>query len=152
MADCQRFTAAGISFFLGEGYEVWPDDTVEQIRRDFIAELPPAIEDNLSQSEIDKLMAGEDNTAQVPTSPEDWNGISRQHREELIQTLDDSLLLGVPYGAMCDALRNEARALRAQLATVQVMEGELQPLRVVRGSVPDLPVGTIVNSTSGRER
>ena len=152
VADCQRFTAAEISFFLGEGYEVWSDDTVEQIRRDFIAELPPAIEDNLSQSEIDKLMAGEDNTAQVPTSPEDWNGISRQHREELIQTLDDSLLLGVPYGAMCDALRNEARALRAQLATVQVMEGELQPLRVVRSSVPDLPVGTIVNSTSGRER
>ena len=97
-------------------------------------------------------MAGEEPTAQVPVDAGDWNGISRQHREELIQVLDDSLLLGVPYGAMCDALRNEARALRAQLATVRVVEGELQPLRVVMSSVPDLPVGTIVNSTSGRER
>ncbi|CAL1128360.1 unnamed protein product [Cladocopium goreaui] len=44
VTDCQRFTAAEISFLLGEGYEVWPGDKVEQIRRDFIAELPPSIE------------------------------------------------------------------------------------------------------------
>jgi len=68
VTDCRRFTAAEISFLLGEGYEVWSDDTVEQIRRDFIAELPPSIEDYLPQSEIDKLMTGEDTAAQVPTS------------------------------------------------------------------------------------
>ncbi|CAL1173933.1 unnamed protein product [Cladocopium goreaui] len=39
VTDCQRFTAAEISFLLGEGYEVWPDDKVEQIQRDFIAEV-----------------------------------------------------------------------------------------------------------------
>ena len=150
VTDCQRFTAAEISFLLGEGYEVWSDDKVEQIRRDFIAELPPSIEDYLPQSEIDKLMAGEETAAQVPTAPEEWNGISRQQREELIQILDDSLLLGVPCGAMCPELRDEARALRAQLATVRVVEGELQPLRVVMSSVPDLPVGTILSSSSGR--
>ena len=147
VTDCQRFTAAEISFLLGEGYEVWPDDKVEQIRRDFIAELPPSIEDYLPQSEIDKLMAGEETAAQVPIAPEEWNGISRQQREELIQILDDSLLLGVPCGAMCPELRDEARALRAQLATVRVVEGELQPLRVVMSSVPELPVGTLVRAT-----
>ena len=147
VTDCQRFTAAEISFLLGEGYEVWPDDKVEQLRRDFIAELPPSIEDHLPQSEIDRLMAGEETVAQVPIAPEEWNGISRQQREELIQILDDSLLLGVPCGAMCLELRNEARALRAQLATVRVVEGELQPLRVVMSSVPELPVGTLVRAT-----
>ena len=123
---------------------------MEQIRRDFIAELPPSIEDHLPQSEIDRLMAGEETAAQVPIAPEEWNGISRQQREELIQILDDSLLLGVPCGAMCPELRDEARALRAQLTTVRVVEGELQPLRVVMSSVPDLPVGTILSSSSGR--
>ena len=94
-------------------------------------------------------MAGEETAAQVPIAPEEWNGISRQQREELIQILDDSLLLGVPCGAMCPELRDEARALRAQLATVRVVEGELQPLRVVMGSVPNLPVGTLVRSDPG---
>ena len=47
---------------------------------------------------------------------------------------------------MCDALQTEARALRAQLATVRVVEGELQPLRVVMSSVPALPVGTVLSS------
>ena len=46
----------------------------------------------------------------------------------------------------CDALQTEARALRAQLATVRVVEGELQPLRVVMSSVPALPVGTVLSS------
>jgi hypothetical protein len=150
VTDCQRFTAAEISFLLGEGYEVWSDDKVEQIRRDFIAELPPSIEDYLPQSDIDKLMAGEEIAAQVPTSPEDWDGISHQQRDAMIQVLDDSLLLGVPYGAMCHALQTEAQALRAQLATVRTMEGELRTLRVVMSSVPDLPVGTILGSSSGR--
>jgi len=149
VTDCQRFTAAEISFLLGEGYEIWPDDKVEQIRRDFIAELPPSIENYLPQSEIDRLMASEETTAQVPAAPEEWNGISRQQREELIQILDDSFLLGVPCGAMCPELRDEARALRAQLATVRVVEGKLQPLRVVMSSVPNLLVGTLVRSGPG---
>ena len=149
--DCLRFTAGEIAFIEGEGYEVWSDEKVEQIRRAFLAELPPSIEDYMPQSEIDKMLAGEETTAQMPIDAEEWNGISRQLRAEMLDALEDNLLLGVPYEAMCGALRADARALQAQLATVRVVEEELQPLRVVMSSVPDLPVGTIVNSTSGRE-
>ena len=95
------------------------------------------------------MLNGEEQVAQVPISAGDWNGISRQRRAEMVQALEDSLLLGVPYEAMCGALQTEAQALRAQLATVRVVEGELQPLRVVTSSVPDLPVGTLVRSSPG---
>ena len=145
--DCLRFTAGEIAFLEGEGYEVWSDEKVEQIRRAFLAELPPSIEDYLPQSEIDKMLAGEETTVQMPLDAEDWNGISRQLRAEMIQALEDSLLLGVPYEAMCGALQTQAQALRAQLTTVRVVEEELQPLRVVMSSVPDLPVGTLVRAT-----
>ena len=41
--DCQRFTAGEIGFLVSEGYDVWSDELVEQIRQDFLAELPPSM-------------------------------------------------------------------------------------------------------------
>ena len=57
VSDCQGFTAAEISFLLGEGSEVWSDDTMSRSGEISSLKCPPATEDYLPQSEIDKLMA-----------------------------------------------------------------------------------------------
>jgi hypothetical protein len=63
----------------------------------------PAIEDYLTQSEIDRVLNGEEQAAQVLISAGDWNGISRQRRTELIQVLEDTLLR-VSHTKLCAAL------------------------------------------------
>ena len=63
----------------------------------------PAIEDYLTQSEIDRVLNGKEQAAQVPISAGDWNGISRQRRTKLIQVLKDTLLR-VSHTKLCAAL------------------------------------------------
>jgi len=137
MTDCRRFTAGEISFLVGEGYDVWPDDVVEPGHRG----LPDPVRNR---------QGAEWRRASSPGADLSWR--LEWHQPSAPNRVDPSpgghFAPGVPYKAMCGALQTEAQALRAQLATVRVVEGELQPLRVVMSSVPDLPVGTIVSSTS----
>ena len=103
----------------------------------------------MPKSELDKMLRHEDWNLRVPIDASDWDGISRHKRAERIHGLEDTILLGVPYEAMCGALQHEAQALRAQLASVREREEQVRPLQVVMSSVPDLPPGTLVLESSG---
>ena len=107
----------------------------------------------MPQEEIDRMLRGEPTTLEVPLDPTEWNGISREDREERVAIWEDSVLLNVPYEEMDDDWRYEAQALRAELATAREREEQAAHgegvLRVVMSSVPELPAGTLVSVSSG---
>ena len=142
--------AGEIGFLVSEGYDVWSDELVEQIRQDFLAELPPSIEDHLPQAEINRVLNGEEQVAQVPISAGDWNGISPTAPSRDGSSSGGQFALGCPlrsYGVVLCRLKPKPYELNWR--PYGVVEGELQPLRVVTSSVPDLPVGTLVRSSPG---
>ena len=81
--------------------------------------MNPSIDDYLPGSEIDKIMSGDTEVPVVPIHADEWNGIGYQQRAALMQAFEDSLLLGVPFDAMCGALQHEAQCLRAELAYIR---------------------------------